>query len=461
MRKVLLKMNEQQKYEVIKRLVYEKGNKKRAALTLGISLRHINRLIKKYKSEGKAGFAHKNRNRPSANSLSQELVNQIIDLYKGKYQGYNFSHFLDKLIEDENINISYKCLYDLLNKHNIYSPIEHHSTRRKRKRDLIKALKPKADDKTIELILTREIALEDAHPRKSRVKNFGELIQIDASIHRWFGDNKVALHLAIDNATGIIVGGYFAKQETLNGYYHVYKQILEDYGIPFKFLSDNRMVFKSPNNTEDPNSALTQFAYACKRFGTSIETSSISQYKGQIERANGTFQRRLINELKTERINDFDKANKYLIDVFIPDFNKKFGMDIDKFDSVMDTIPSQEMINLTLAIITERKFDNGSSIKYKNNIYQAFDKDGNIICFKPKTNALVMKCFDNKLFVTVEDKIYALVQLEKNKKYSEEFDMIEDEKEVKRVYIPPMSHPWKRASFLAFVQKNQSRMKYV
>ena len=169
----------------------------------------------------------------------------------------------------------------------------------------------------------------------------------------------------------------------------------------------------------------------------------------------------MINELKTERINDFDKANKYLIDVFIPDFNKKFGMDIDKFDSVMDTIPSQEMINLTLAIITERKFDNGSSIKYKNNIYQAFDKDGNIICFKPKTDALVMKCFDNKLFVTVEDKVYALVQLEKNKKYSEEFDMIEDEKEVKRVYIPPMSHPWKRASFLAFVQKNQSRMKYV
>ena len=54
MRKVILRMNEQNKYEVIKELVDHNGNKKRAALKLGLSVRQINRLIKKYKEKGKS-----------------------------------------------------------------------------------------------------------------------------------------------------------------------------------------------------------------------------------------------------------------------------------------------------------------------------------------------------------------------------------------------------------------------
>ena len=56
MRKVILRMNEQNKYEVIKELVDHKGNKKHAALKLGLSVRQINRLIKKYKEKGKSRF---------------------------------------------------------------------------------------------------------------------------------------------------------------------------------------------------------------------------------------------------------------------------------------------------------------------------------------------------------------------------------------------------------------------
>lgn len=53
-RKVELTMDEQKKYEVIKKLVDENGNKSRAALTLGLTPRHINRLVKAYKEKGKA-----------------------------------------------------------------------------------------------------------------------------------------------------------------------------------------------------------------------------------------------------------------------------------------------------------------------------------------------------------------------------------------------------------------------
>ncbi len=63
MRKVLLRMNEQQKYEIIKELVDHEGNKNKAALKLNLSRRQVNRLIIKYKENGKSAFVHGNRNR--------------------------------------------------------------------------------------------------------------------------------------------------------------------------------------------------------------------------------------------------------------------------------------------------------------------------------------------------------------------------------------------------------------
>ena len=47
----------------------------------------------------------------------------------------------------------------------------------------------------------------------------------------------------IRKATNTIVGAYFDWQETLNGYYNVFRQILINYGIPYKFKTDNRTVF--------------------------------------------------------------------------------------------------------------------------------------------------------------------------------------------------------------------------
>ena len=60
-RKVELSMDEQKKYEVIKSLAdHPAPNKQRAALTLGCTVRHINRMLKGYKEHGKAYFIHGN-----------------------------------------------------------------------------------------------------------------------------------------------------------------------------------------------------------------------------------------------------------------------------------------------------------------------------------------------------------------------------------------------------------------
>lgn len=86
MRKVELRMNEKEKYEVIKDLVDHNGNKNRAAKKLGISRRQIDRLIIKYKEKGKSAFVHGNRNKKPVSTLDKSISEDIVLLYKNKYQ---------------------------------------------------------------------------------------------------------------------------------------------------------------------------------------------------------------------------------------------------------------------------------------------------------------------------------------------------------------------------------------
>ena len=134
MRKVELRMNEQQKYEIIKELVEHKGNKNRAAKKLGISRRQIDRLIIKYNEKGKSAFVHGNRDRKPVSTLDMSISKDIILLYRNKYQDWNFQHFKEFLEKDENINVSYNFIYRVLTKEGILSP----KARRKTKREYTK-----------------------------------------------------------------------------------------------------------------------------------------------------------------------------------------------------------------------------------------------------------------------------------------------------------------------------------
>jgi transposase len=448
MRKVELRMNEQEKYEIIKELVDHNGNKNRASKKLGISRRQINRLIIIYKEKGKSGFIHGNRGKCPTKTLDKSISEDIILLYKNKYQDFNFSHFKDYLDEEENIKVSYDFVYKHLTKAGIISPKARRKTKKEfKKKELLneKKINLAMSDEQIDTIINHEIKLEDSHPRGEKPKYFGEIIEQDGSIHLWFGDKKTCLHLAIDKATSTIVGAYFDKEETLNGYYHVLHQILVNYGIPYKFLTDNRTVFNymslNPDKRTSDKDVLTQYGYACRQLGIDLKTTSVSQAKGLIERTNGTFQGRLVNELRLNGITTIEEANKYLIEVFVPKFNNKFAMDYKKFPSVFETSPNEEKINYTLAVLTTRKIDNGNAIKFKNKYYQPY-LDGELKCFMPKTECLVIDSFDKNLLVSIDEKVYELRELSRNTKYSKEFDDVIETKEKKK-YIPPMTHPWK------------------
>ena len=465
MRKAELRMNEKEKYDVIKELVDHNGNKNRAAMKLGLSKRQINRLIIKYKENGKYAFIHGNRSKKPVNALDKSISEDIITLYKNKYYDFNFNHFKEFLKKDENIDVSYDFIYKTLSKEGILSPKARKKTKKEfAKQKLLKEKKINNDmsNEEIEIIVNHEIALEDSHPRGEKPKYFGEVIEQDGSIHAWFGGIKTCLHLAIDKATSNVVGAYFDKQETLNGYYNVLYQILTNYGIPYKFLTDNRTVFNymslNPDKKTSDKDVLTQYGYACKQLGIELETTSVSQAKGLIERTNGTFQGRLVQELRLNGINTIEEANKYLIDVFVPNFNKRFAIDYKKFPSAFEDSPSEDKINYTLAVLTPRKIDNGNSIKYHNKYYQPY-LDNKIKCFIPKTECLVIKAFNSDLLVAIDENVYELKELSRNERFSKNLDEIVEVKEKKK-YIPPMTHPWKIEYFKKQLKKAHTEHVY-
>ena len=337
-RKVILTMNEQRKYEVIKSLAeHPNPNKQRAALILGCTVRHINRMLKGYREQGKAFFVHGNRGRKPASTIPNKTRSAIVDLYRTKYFGANFEHFTELLAKYEGIHVSPSSVFNILESEYILSPKVTKAKRKRVKKELEAKKKAAKTQKEADAVQTNLVAVEDAHSRRPRAAYFGELQQMDATPFEWIPGQIWHLHLAIDDASGTITGGWFDTQETLNGYYHVFHQILSDYGIPYKFLTDRRTVFtyKKKNSPSLDEDTYTQFAYACKQLGVQLETSSIPQAKGRIERLNQTLQSRLPIELRMAGITTIDAANEFL-SAYIKESNKKFAFPLYGTGSVFE-----------------------------------------------------------------------------------------------------------------------------
>lgn len=454
MRKVELSLKEKEKYEIIKKLVETNGNKERARIKLKLkSIRQVNRLIAGYKEFGKEFFVHGNRGRKPKHALTDEFKDEIETLYTSKYFDCTYTQFTEYLAERENIFLSVPEVGQILRERYILSPRVRRITKKNIKKKLQAQKEKSKSKKEIAKLQANIVALEDSHPRQPRCIYFGEEIQTDACIHLWFGNTKTALHAAIDDSTGHVVAAYFDNQETLNGYYNIYYQILTKYGIPYLFKTDKRTVFEynKKGTTSDEDNTFTQFAYACSQLGTAIQTSSTPEFKPRIERLFESFQLRLIPELRLANITTIEEANAYLPS-FLEKYNSKFALCIDNTKSVFEKQPSIQKINLTLAVLARRTVDTGHSICFKKKYYRPVNSVGTPIYFGKGTKCMVIKAFDNSLFVTVEDSIFALEEIPEFQAKSLNFDEILPN-ETKKIYIPRMTHPFKRQSFEKFLEK--------
>src|SRR5699024_1986259 len=353
--------------------------------------------------------------RPPSTTISPQNKNKIIRIDQNKYNDFNFIHYHEKLKAVEDIHLSYGSLRNIMDAANILSP---KGTRAKR-REMKQRLKDKqysarglTKRETELLVEVETVDPLKAHPSRSRKKYFGELIQMDASEHIWFGDVRAHLHAAIEDATGKIVGAYFDWQETLNGYYEVTEQLITQYGIPYEIMTDKRTVFyyESESTKKDaPNeqSTFTQYGYACQTLGIKLTSTSIPQTKGRIERLFNTFQDRLINEMRLVHISTIEQPNTFLVD-YIPQYNQRFALAIQDMMSSSGRALRVDSLNRRLAGFAYRWVDDGHAIKYHSKTYKLFGARGEPIYLRPRTRVMVIEAKNGTLLASYKETLYQL-----------------------------------------------------
>jgi transposase len=385
-----------------------------AAAKLGISKQYVNRLKRAYAKKGASAFGHGNRGKAPKWKTDPETEGRILSLYEGKYAGFNFRHFAEKLNEEEGIRATYRNVHRILTSAGFKSPKGHKSRKEKAK-----------------------------HPSRPRRKNFGELLQIDASIHNWFGETlpKATLHGAIDDATGTVMGLFFDKEETLKGYYEMMWQILNKYGIPEAFYGDNRTIFEFRKLSEKSQTidrdVHINFKRMCQQLGIELITTSVSQAKGRIERLWGTLQSRLISELRLRGITTIGEANAYLPE-FMADYNRRFAIKPEMESSVFAPAPSPREIDFYLSVEFQRVADNGSSFGFEGKRHQLIDEDGIVAKIPLKTVVDIYVTRSGKRVAVFDSRLWDLVEIERRQAEPKP-------KPVGRPkYVPGPNHPWRR-----------------
>lgn len=435
-------MNEKEelKYITTRKIINNEITIKEAMYILNQSRRNVNRLINKYKTEGKDGFIHKNKGKENKNKKSDKIINDLENLYLKEYYDYNFTAFYDEIYEK--YDISYDVMLKAFKKDDIISPLSTKKTIKLYNENIKKTIKDnKIENKEkIELYKNRIIEAEKAHIRRSsNLYAFGQEIQMDACFKLWFGGIASALHLAVDKGTKKVLFGWFEYEEITRGYFVLLYNIIINYGIPYKIKVDNRNSFSNGKNKVDT----TQFGGICNELGINLVTTSVATSKSNVERENGTFKNRLIAELRHEGITDIDSANEYLNNVFIPKMNAKFSYKINKTMMKQNNYSDLEL-NLIISEKYERLIDNASSIKYKNKYYILVDPNtGEIISFISKTICTLIITYNAELWSKIENKYYIMLEIEKRETVMKK--EVKSSIKEKKKYIPPSNHPWRKS----------------
>ncbi len=262
----------------------------------------MKRLLAAYRDRGVLAIAHGNRGRKPANALEDGLKKLVVELATTKYSGFNQQHFTEFLAEREGISLSRSSVRNILLHSGIRSP-------RKRRAPGYRS-------------------------RRERYAQEGMLLQVDGSPHDWLEGRgpRMSLVGAIDDATGKVPYALFREQEDTSGYFLLLREIVRRYGIPLAIYHDRHSIFEVGSGERETikeqlegKTVLTQ----CGRLMVELGIQSISalspQAKGRIERLWGTFQDRLVSELRLGGISTLEEANRFL-DGFLSRYNGRFAV---------------------------------------------------------------------------------------------------------------------------------------
>lgn len=270
-----------------------------------------------------------------------------------------------------------------------------------------------------------------AHPLREPTPRRGFLIMIDGTPHDWFCNGvKFSLHLAIDDATGEILCGWFMPTECLEGYTRLLYLLLTKYGIPENIYSDRHAILIPLK--ED---GTTNFGDICKDLGINQIAALTPEAKGKVERMNKTLQNRLLNDIKRFNIKTYTELNEWFNSYYKSYINKKFAY---KPKEKQKSFVKLDKINLEyiLCTRTERTMLDGCVISYNGHYYKVINKDNELKPIFKGTKVLVYEnILNHNIYVKYYDKFYNTQALQDRLSRSEKIRItkIENQKILEQV----------------------------
>ena len=271
---------------------------------LGVSPRTVRRLRWRYERYGYDGVFDHRRRRPSPRAVPLAEVQRLVRLYRERYgprdghPGFNIRHFYQVACRDHRGRLSYSFV-----------------KRARQTAGLVGKRRPRG-----------------RHRRRREPRPcFGELLHLDGSLHPWLAlvaDARQTLIAVVADATKpLLYAQLVAGGESLAAILTALRAVLEQHGIPGALYTDRAgwAVYTPTSGTAPDRTKRTQVGRALARLGIEHIVSFSPQARGRSERANGTLQGRLVNELRVAGIRTLAAANRYLRARFIPDYNARFG----------------------------------------------------------------------------------------------------------------------------------------
>ena len=417
---ITMTSKEVRRYEIIKNLLAKKLDGSEAAKQINLSVRQTKRLKARVGLWGIKGIIHGNRGKKGNRQIGEKIINKTKELLKKIYYDFNPLLAQEHLKDDHQIQLSKETVRKIMIEEKLWHP---------KKRSTIKK-----------------------HFWRERKDNYGEMEQFDGSYHNWFeGRNQEEVGLeqcllvSVDDATGRITKAVFEDHEGVIPVFRFWKGYFETKGLPNAIYLDKFSTYKiNHKNAVDNQELMTRFERAMNQLNIRVIHANSPQAKGRVEKMNGTLQRRLVKEMRLNKINTIEDANKYLKEIFIPKFNKQFAVKPKKESDLHRKLNTDEKKNLDqiLSIQNERKVSNDYTVRFKNNYFQLKE-------IQPTT---VYK----KDTVTMEEHLNGEVKISLKNHYLDY--VVLPERPIKEINVklpalttkqptgwkPPESHPWRR-----------------
>jgi transposase len=275
------------------------------AEVLGVSARTVRRLRARYEQHGFTGLYDHRHHTPSPRAVPLAEVQRVLHLYRDRYgprdghPGFNVRHFYHIAGREHGVTVSYSFVKRALQAAGLVP--KHRARGRHRRR------RP---------------------PRPC----FGELLHLDGSRHAWLAlvpDLLLTLIVVVDDATKRVLYAQLVEDGEGEGTAVVMialREVLETYGIPGALYTDRAgwAVYTPTSGSAPDRTRLTQVGRALARLGIEHILGFSPQARGRSERANGTLQGRVVNELRVAGIRTVAAANRYLRERFLPDYDATF-----------------------------------------------------------------------------------------------------------------------------------------